>query len=263
MLRFVALICFVGISVFAAPQTIERLKVGSQIYTNVSVVSYSATDLYFRYEQGVKNVKFRNLEPEIQKLFDYDPQAASQAERKQAQDDARYQSSVGTKIAQGRPGQGAAGANDKRRSSEDNVADPISDHSPIGKPGPALAIEKWLGPAPVLKGKFVLVSFWTPWSIPCQKWNTQLSALQKKFPDKLQVVGLVPEADAELMSTDSKMDFPSAVDAKGKIQAAAGVSSVPYVVLMDPAGAVLYSGHPAALGEKELRGLLAKEPAPK
>src|ERR1043165_2780457 len=171
MLRFVALICLVALSVSAAPKTIERLKVGSQIYTNVTVVSFTATDLYFHYGQGVKNVKFRNLEPEIQKLFDYDPIAAARAERQQAVDDARFQSSVVSGIAaQARQGQGPAGVNEKRRSSEDNVADPISDNSPLHKPGPKLEIEKWVGQPAMVKGKFVLLSFWTPWSVPCQKW---------------------------------------------------------------------------------------------
>jgi hypothetical protein len=60
---------------------------------------------------------------------------------------------------------------------------------------------------------------------------------------------------------DTKVDFPFAADAKGKYQAALGIKTVPSVVLMDPAGTILYEGHPAALGEKELKALLARAPA--
>jgi thiol-disulfide isomerase/thioredoxin len=265
MLRILLLSCFVAGSTLAAPTKFERLKVGSDIYTNVTVVSFSATDLYFSHEKGIKNVKLRNLEPDVQKLFDYNPQTAADMEKQQTQDDARFQGSVAARIATQGAARGARGATDanakRRTSSEENLADPISDQSPIGKPGPALEIEKWSGSAPVLKGKFVLLTFLTPWSVPCQKWIPQLNGLQTKLGEKLQVVGLVPEADAEDGSLDSKIDFPSAVDAKGKIQAAVGVKSVPYVLLMDPRGVIVYEGHPAALGEKELKLILAKPPA--
>ncbi len=264
MLRALLLSCLLTCSLLAAPAKLDRLEVGSQIYTNVTIVSVSATDLYFSYEKGIKNVKLRNLDPETQKLFNYDPQAATHLERQQSQDDVRFQSSVAARAAaqSANAAQAAANPNDKRRrSSEDNIADPISDQSPIGKPGPSLELEKWPGAPPVLKGKFVLVTFWTGWSLPCRKWIPQFNAFQKTFSDKLQVVGLLPEADAEDRSTQLKVEFPVAVDEKGKIQSAVGAKSVPFVVLMDPNGIILYEGHPAALGDKELKALLAKGPA--
>lgn len=265
MLRFFLLNCFLAGSILAAPTKLERLKVGSQTYTNVTVVSVTPTDLYFSYEKGIKNVKLRNLDPETQKLFNYDPQTAADAERQQTRDDARFQSSVAAQAAAqiANAAQTGSNPNDKRRkSSADNVADPISDQSPIGKPGPPLQIEKWSGSAPVFKGKFVLLTFWTGWSVPCQKWIPQFNAFQKTFADRLQVIGLVPEADAEDRSMESKVEFPFAVDEKGRIQSAVGVKSVPFVVLMDPAGVILYEGHPAALGEKELKAILARPPVP-
>jgi thiol-disulfide isomerase/thioredoxin len=263
MLRALVLNLLIAASAAAAyPTHLDRLKVGSQTYTNVAVVNVTPTDLYFSYEKGIKNVKLRLLDPETQKLFNYDPGTAHQLERQQDQSDARFQSSV---AARG-PGTGssravAASAEEKRRaSSEENIADAISQQSLIGKPGPAIAAQKWLGSAaaPTLKGKFVLVTLWTPWSVPCQKWIPQLNALQKTFADKLDIVGFVPAADADDHSLDSKVNFPFAVDEKGKYQSALGVKSVPFVALMDPSGVILYEGHPAALGEKELKALIAK-----
>jgi len=261
MLRALLLALLLAASAFAAPTHLDRLKVGSQMYTNVNIVSVSATDLYFSYEKGVKNVKLRQLDPETQKLFNYDAQAALQLESQQNQSDAKFQTTVASRPIAAAGTSGAAAASEKARtSSEENIVDSISEQSPIGKPGPAISVEKWSGSAsaPILKGRFVLVTFWTPWSVPCQKWIPQFNELQKKFADKLAVIGFVPAADAEDRSMDSKVDFPFAVDEKGKYQAALGVKNVPCVALMDPAGTVLYLGHPAALGDKELALLLTK-----
>src|SRR5436190_13237164 len=192
MLRVLLLSLLLVSSLAAAPSKLDRLKVGSQIYTNVAIVNVTPTDLYFSYQKGIKNVKLRQLDPETQKLFNYDPRAADELERQQSQSDARFQDSVATRAATsgGATAANAANAADKRKvSSEDNIVDAISEQSPIGKPGPAIGIEKWSGsaPAPTLKGKFVLVTFWTPWSVPCQKWIPQLNAFQKNFAAKLDV----------------------------------------------------------------------------
>jgi hypothetical protein len=53
--------------------------------------------------------------------------------------------------------------------------------------------------------------------------------------------------------------FPSGIDSDGKFGARVGASSIPYVVLMNPKGTILYAGHPAALNEKILQALLVKE----
>jgi thiol-disulfide isomerase/thioredoxin len=244
---------------------LDRLTVGSQTYSNVAIVNVTPTDLYFKYEKGIKNVKLRNLDPETQKLFDYDPKVASDVEKQRAADDARYQGAIAASAARGgavRPG-ASPSEPQAARTSEDSLADPISNNSLIGKPGPAIEVEKWLGTAPNLKGKFVLVSFWAPWSLPCRKYILQFNAIQKRFEDRLQVVGLIPESDAESDVAGAKTDFPSAVDIKAKMQGTLGVKSIPYVLLMDPKGIVLYEGHPAALGEKGLDAMVAKASQPK
>jgi thioredoxin-like negative regulator of GroEL len=107
-----------------------------------------------------------------------------------------------------------------------------------------------------------LIDFWAPWSVPCRKCIPDLNALQKKFKDKLVVVGWTSEGEATNV-TDLKMEFPSAVDSKSKLSASAGVTSLPCVLLVDSKGIVRYQGHPGAITEKRLEALMtkAREPA--
>jgi hypothetical protein len=71
------LIC-AGLSM-AADQKLPVLKVGTQVYSNVTITSVSATDIYFTYDKGAANAKLKNLEPALQKLFNFNPARANAA----------------------------------------------------------------------------------------------------------------------------------------------------------------------------------------
>jgi hypothetical protein len=60
------------VQVFADEQ-LSLLKVGSQTYSNVTVMKISATDVYFISGQGMGNAKLKDFDPELQKHFHYDP----------------------------------------------------------------------------------------------------------------------------------------------------------------------------------------------
>jgi thiol-disulfide isomerase/thioredoxin len=125
----------------------------------------------------------------------------------------------------------------------------------LGKPIPALDLDKWLGEKPVLEGKSVLVAFWAPWSIPCRKYIPELNAIQKKFRDKLVVVAVCSEPETEIAEANLKLDFPAGIDSRGRLSGFLGITSVPTVLLLDAGGTVRYEGHPAALTEKTLQAL--------
>src|SRR3954452_24149279 len=137
----------VALSLQAATVKLDHLKAGSQVFSNVTVVSFSATDLYFSHDKGITNVKLKYLEPEVQKQFHYDPKAASEAERQQAQADSRFQDAVAARVAH--PAQSRT-IEDPAEKVEERLADPISDRSLIGKPAPTIEVEKWLGERPDL-----------------------------------------------------------------------------------------------------------------
>ena len=242
----------------AAQVKLDLLVARGLSFTNVTVLSYNATHVFFTCQGGSASVKLRDLEPDLQERFNYDPAAAAGAEKKQAADEARYRESIAANmVAQAQ--QAALAARRAAATSADSLADPVSDKSLIGKPAPAIEGGKWLGEKPALEGKVVLVVFWAPWSIPCRKYIPALDGLQKKFAGKLAVVGVTSESEAEVADmAEPKIGFAFMLDPEAKFRATVGVTSVPYVMLVDPQGVVRYQGHPAAITEKQVEGILPK-----
>ena len=249
----------------AAPLKLDSLKIGSRTYRNVTVIGANDTDLYFTHEGGIANVRLRLLSKELQEKFHYDPEAAQEIEQRQVQEDTRYRETLGEEMtarAQ-RAMKAAQRATQKAAiTSDDNLADPISDKSFLGKPAPAIEVERWLTAKPALEGKCVLIAFWEPWSIPSRKAISVLNALQRKFGEKLTVIGVTTEEAKQVEEmNDPKIEFASAIDTKGRLVDAFGVTSVPYVVVADSKSIVRYQGHPGAIDEKKWEQWFGK-PAP-
>src|SRR6267154_2756713 len=74
----------------SADERLAVLKVDIDTYTNVTVTSVTATDIYFTCDKGMLNAKLKNLEPAVQKHFGFDPEKARHAEINQAQADAEF-----------------------------------------------------------------------------------------------------------------------------------------------------------------------------
>ena len=237
----------------------DSLKAGNRTYRNITVLGASETDLYFKHSRGIANVKLKYLEPEMQKRFDFDPRAAAEAERRQLQEDTAYHETVAIELST-RAQKAIKATRDAAATSEDSLADPVTNQSLINQPAPKLTVEQWLGEKPVTEDRALLVFFWSTWSIPCRKAIPELNNYHKKFRDKLVVVGLSAEPLAELSAfSDTKIEFPLAIDTKSTLAIAANVTSVPMVLLVDAKGVVRYQGHPAALETAKLRKLLAAE----
>jgi hypothetical protein len=82
----------------SADEKLSVLKAGGETYSNVTVIKISATDIYFTSDQGLANVKLRNLDPVLQQHFHYNQAAAAAAGQKQT-----------AVNIQNRPGPAAAG----------------------------------------------------------------------------------------------------------------------------------------------------------
>ena len=240
---------------------LRTLKAGSMTYSNVTIIGANVTDLYFSHSMGFANIKLKYAPPDLQKRFGYDAKTAAEAERKQNEEDLLYESNLARKAA-AQQDQAAAGPSKSGLGAQTGLADPISSRSLLGKPGPKLEVDQWLGDKPTLDGKFLLLNFWEPWSVPCRQWITQFNAIQKKYAEKLTVVGVTAEQPSAAAELPNPIEYASAIDAKAKLSAAAGVTSIPSVLLCDPKGIVLYQGHPGALSDKKLEAILARPAEP-
>ena len=85
-------LCLLGTGSVWADEKLPVLKDGSDVYSDVTVTTINATDVYFTYNngKGMGNAKLKSLSPELQKHFHYDPAKAGETEQKQAQANAEY-----------------------------------------------------------------------------------------------------------------------------------------------------------------------------
>jgi hypothetical protein len=78
------------------------LKAGSEVYSNVTVTSATATQIYFTHSGGISGAKLKDLETDLQSHFHYDPTTAASAELRRIQEDAQYRQSVASASATNR-----------------------------------------------------------------------------------------------------------------------------------------------------------------
>lgn len=99
-----------------------------------------------------------------------------------------------------------------------------------------------------------VLELWASWCGPCRAVFPHLSSLQHKYKDKgLKVVGvniegMSPQVQAFVTQQGANMDYAVAVDTAESAQqlmVQAGVSGIPFAVVIDAAGVVRFQGHPA------------------
>ena len=114
-----------------------------------------------------------------------------------------------------------------------------------------------------LKGHAVVISFWGTWCPPCREEFPELVAAEKQYRDAGLVVLAVNQRDQEL-STKAVQDFvnqfgvnfPVALDGRGRARRAFRLVGLPTTVFLDTAG-VIRVAHPGPLSRAELSDALA------
>ena len=249
---WVSILLFLTGLAACADEKLPLLKVGSEVYSNVTVTGVTATDLYFSYAGGLSNAKLKSLSPELQKHFKFDPAKAEAAKLEQRQADAKFHAEPASVKTESRPA---------RVLDEDaNIVPPeLYARSFLGQHPPQIIVDPWLTPPPDVTGKFVLVEFWTTWGEPCRRAIPHLNDLQAKFKDRLIVIGLSNEAPDEIRKmTSPRMEYSVGTDTQARTLNMMGVRAVPHAILIDPEGTVRFEGVPSHLTEEGLEHLMAK-----
>lgn len=227
----------IAASILQADETLPALKIGSVTYSNLTVTSVSATDIYFTSDKGMANAKLKDLPPALQKKFYFDPAKAAVAEKKQAENKALYHQQV---LKQTPP----------RAAADDRPVTPAAGkkiwaRSLLNQKAPALIVEKWLSAQPNTKGKFVLIDFWATWCPPCRRAIPELNGYHKMFGDKLVVIGISDETEAAVRKlAEPKIEYFTAIDTLARTKDAVAVSGIPHVLIIDPEGFVRWEGFP-------------------
>ena len=257
---FICIAVLTGAFSLQAEVTLDSMTVGSVTYSNVTIFGANATDLFFKSDHGVSNVKLKYLSRDLQKRFHYNPTNSDQAEQQQILDDKLYQKDLADGLtASVRAEHQATEAKNRARYSAAGLGDPVSDDSALGKPLADMDSVKWLGPKPDLNGKFAIISIWSPTSASSRKWIPQLNDLHKAVAGKVEMVGITTATADEVEQADPKIDFPCALDPDGKFLRAAHVQSIPCVLLVDTNEMVRYEGHPAAVTTNTLQMLFKSD----
>ena len=239
---------------------LPTLQVGSAVYSNVTVTSVTATDVYFSHAKGMGNAKLKNLPPELQKKFHFDAAKSSVVEKRQVEASAIYFQQAATNTPPPRPPE-TAGDNGPPVVEDDGdpVVTTLYARSFRGQRPPQIIVDQWLTPAPDATGKFVLVDFWTTWCAPCRQSIPHLNELQAKFKDRLVVIGLSDEVvDAMKKMSTPRVNYYVGTDPQARTRNMVEVRGIPHALLIDPKGIVRFEGQPTYLDEKSLERLIAK-----
>jgi cytochrome c biogenesis protein CcmG/thiol:disulfide interchange protein DsbE len=224
----------------AADEKFPQLKIGNEVYTNVIVTSKTATDIFIMHKGGVANFKLKNLSPELQKQFGFDPEKAHAREKAQAETKAAYYENLR-----------AIETETTNSSSAPDSQKEIWAKSFLNQKAPEIIIEKWLSAKPETEGKFLLVDFWATWCGPCRKAIPELNKLYQKFGKKLVVIGLSDEPEETVRAmTDPPIDYFSGIDISGQTKKVLEVKGIPHVLIIDPKGIVRWEGFPLLDGHE-------------
>lgn len=93
--------------------------------------------------------------------------------------------------------------------------------------------------------KYVILDFWATWCGPCISSMPKYEALQKKYPNQLQIIGITHETVKRIQSfvRNRPVGFMLAVDTASVLRKYFEYRSIPHVVILDKSGTVKAIAH--------------------
>jgi thiol-disulfide isomerase/thioredoxin len=139
---------------------------------------------------------------------------------------------------------------------------------PLGTQGPPAPVQTMDGkPADLAdyvgKGP-VLIEFWATWCANCEELEPAMAAAKKKYGDRVRFLGVavsLNQSPARVKAYAERHQLPIEVlwDVEGKAADAYRAPATSYVVVLDAAGKVVYTG---VGGKQDLDAAIGKALAP-
>jgi len=124
----------------------------------------------------------------------------------------------------------------------------------LGGPAPKITGLTWIkgGPVEIKKGSVYVIEFWTTWCPPCKYTIPHLTELQKKYKDKVTIIGISNEPVSTVQpfvkAKAETMDYVVSVDTDGiatkNYMRAFGETGIPTAFVIDKKGRLVWIGHP-------------------
>jgi thioredoxin-like negative regulator of GroEL len=92
-----------------------------------------------------------------------------------------------------------------------------------------------------LRGKPVVLDFWATWCGPCRASVPELKSLAKKYQDRLSIVSVSADEDAETarrFAASNAMTWTQCHDPRGELQRLFGVRAIPHYFVIDAEGVI-------------------------
>lgn len=132
----------------------------------------------------------------------------------------------------------------------------------VGAALPAADLQ-YISAKPETQGKVLLIDFWATWCAPCRAQMPHLSALQSRFADQgLVVIGVSKEPKETVLPLLPKLDmrYAHAVEGNHSLHKAFKITALPYSMVVDRDGKIIWRGQPSELTDAQLAAWLAKPP---
>lgn len=124
----------------------------------------------------------------------------------------------------------------------------------VGGRAPELAVSEWLTAAPVTEDRTVMVEFFHSANRNSAARIAALDEIARNYAGRLCVVVVTrqDEPQARAMLLDGQPHYSVGYDADGTVSAAFAANYIPYAVIYDRRGRVLWAGNPSSLGVQEI-----------
>ena len=91
-----------------------------------------------------------------------------------------------------------------------------------------------------LKGKVTLINFWATWCLPCREEIPAFVALQERYRDQLQIIGISadegPVDEVRQFALEHKVNYPIVMQTPELTRSFPGVFALPTTFVVDPDG---------------------------